>query len=65
MAAEQPDVHKCRWPECACERKVCGQDPDDVSRLRAVLTELVALVRGECPSLLDEDSGLYALPSGS
>lgn len=25
--------------------------------LRAALTELAAMVRGECPSLLDEDSG--------
>ena len=29
----------------------------EVARLRAALTELAALVRGECPSLLDEDSG--------
>lgn len=26
-------------------------------RVRALLRELVALVRGECPSLLNEDSG--------
>jgi len=29
----------------------------DNADLRAVLSELLALVRGECPSLLDEDSG--------
>lgn len=28
-----------------------------IASLRAVLSELVALVRGECPSLLNEDSG--------
>jgi len=29
----------------------------DVKKLRDALTELYALVRGECPSLLNEDSG--------
>ena len=30
---------------------------DEIERLRNSLGELVALVRGECPSLLNEDSG--------
>lgn len=30
---------------------------EQVERLGEALTELVAMVRGECPSLLDEDSG--------
>ena len=29
----------------------------DLAAARALLRELVALVRGECPSLLNEDSG--------
>ncbi len=29
----------------------------EIERLRSTLAELVALVRGECPSLLNEDSG--------
>lgn len=30
---------------------------DEIEALRSTLKELAALVRGECPSLLDEDSG--------
>jgi hypothetical protein len=30
---------------------------DEVDRLRGLLSELAAVVRGECPRLLDEDSG--------
>lgn len=30
---------------------------EEISRLREALAELYALVKGECPSLLNEDSG--------
>lgn len=30
---------------------------DEIERLRCALSELAALVRGECPRLLDGDSG--------
>ena len=35
----------------------CGQTEAERDALAALLRELVALVRGECPSLLNEDSG--------
>ena len=37
--------------------KIIGKAGDEINRLRAALRELHATVIGECPSLLDEDSG--------
>lgn len=37
--------------------KLCVEAGDEIDRLRAVLAGLAALVRGECPALLDEDRG--------
>lgn len=30
--SEQPEPHKCRWPECACSRRVCGPNDHDQRR---------------------------------
>lgn len=37
--------------------KRCAAVEDENAKLRAALSELTAMVRGECPSLLNEDSG--------
>lgn len=57
---EYPSGKPC--PKCGAKLgEVCwpgiNRDLMDVKKLRDALTELYALVRGECPSLLNEDSG--------
>ena len=48
-----------RMSRCECGPDECCANlvklHEDIARLRKALQELVALVRGECPRLLDED----------
>lgn len=43
--------------EIIMSRQACHEAADQIVRLRSALTELTALVRGECVALLDEDRG--------
>lgn len=43
--------------EIIMSRQACHEAADQIVRLRSALTELTALVRGECGALLDEDRG--------
>jgi hypothetical protein len=65
-----PDPRRCAELDAECHQRLAEMTAKrdalfeeatakgrEVARLRAALTELAALVRGECPSLLDEDSG--------
>ena len=39
------------------QRRGIEQQAQEITRLREALTSLYALVKGECPSVLNEDSG--------
>ena len=56
MDANATNLHEAREKIATLERELAAER-ERREAAEALLLELVAVVRGECPSLLDEDSG--------